>query len=510
MRGLRSDRPSYWLTRFVILRLLGLVYFVAFLCLTRQALPLIGEQGLLPAGLFLQRLEAYFGSRWGAFLQVPSLFWIDVSDRVLFAGACAGVVLSLLVLLGFANAILLAVLWALYLSFVHVGQDWYGYGWEIQLLETGLLAIFLCPLLDPRPFPRRPPPEPVFFLFRWMTFRIMLGAGLIKLRGDPCWRELTCLDFHYETQPIPNPLSRLLHFTPHWFQRLGVLFNHVCELVAPWFVFGPRRARHVAGVLLLAFQVILILSGNLSFLNYLTIVPILACFDDSLLRRILPRRLAARAARAAADASPSALQGVAVAALVVVVATLSVLPVTNLMSSRQAMNTSFDRLHLVNTYGAFGSVGRERRQIVFEGTDDPVVTDRTRWREYHYRCQPVDPHSRPCVVSPYHYRLDWQIWFAAMSTPDRYPWTVNLSWKLLHNDPGALSLLGNNPFPASPPRYVRAQLYRYEFTPLGDPSGDWWRRKLLGAWLPPLSADDPRLIRFMAAHGWIPAGRGGS
>src|SRR5439155_12920183 len=200
--------------------------------------------------------------------------------------------------------------------------------------------------------------------------RIMLGAGMIKLRGDPCWRDLTCLYYHYETQPIPNPLSRRLRFMPHWFHQAGALFNHLSELVAAWFAFGPRVARHVAGTILLAFQVFLILSGNLSFLNWLTIVPILACFDDSLLGRVLPRRLVARAERAAADAKTSRVQQVAVAALVAVVAVLSVAPVENLLSRRQAMNTSFERLELVNTYGAFGSVGRERREIVFEGTQD--------------------------------------------------------------------------------------------------------------------------------------------
>ena len=195
-----APRPSYWLTRFLILRLLGLVYFVAFLSLAQQVLPLMGADGLLPARLFLERVQTHLGSRLGGFLQIPSLFWLDVSDRVLIIGAWAGTALSLVVLLCFANALLLAVLWGLYMSFVHIGQDWYGYGWEIQLLETGFLAIFLCPLLDPRPFPGRPVPRPVVWLLRWLVFRIMLGAGLIKLRGDPCWRDFTCLYYHYETQ----------------------------------------------------------------------------------------------------------------------------------------------------------------------------------------------------------------------------------------------------------------------------------------------------------------------
>ena len=495
-------RPSYWLTRFLILRLLGLVYFVAFLSLAQQVLPLIGTDGLLPVGLFLERVQTHFGSRLAGFLQIPSVFWVNASDRVLVVAAWAGTALSLVVLLGFANAPLLAVLWALYLSFVHIGQDWYGYGWEIQLLETGFLAVFLCPLLDGRPFPRRPPPTPVVWCLRWLVFRIMLGAGLIKLRGDPCWRNLTCLYYHYETQPIPNPLSRRLHFMPRWFHQAGVLFNYLSELVAPWFAFGPRAARQAAGTVLLAFQVFLIVSGNLSFLNWLTIVPILACFDDSLLGRLLPRRLAARAERGAGEAEPSRAQQVAVAGLVAVVAVLSVAPVENLLSRRQAMNTSFNRLDLVNTYGAFGTVGRERREIVFEGTRDEVLGDQTRWLPYEFKCKPGDPERRPCIIAPYQYRIDWQIWFAAMSTADRYPWTLHLLWKLLHNDPGALGLLAINPFPDSPPRWVRARLFRYEFAPPGDPSGAWWKRTPLGLWIVPLSADDPRLRRFLAMYGW--------
>jgi Lipase maturation factor len=501
-RALWGAPPSYELTRFLILRLLGLVYFVAYLSLARQVLPLIGRHGLLPAVSFLQRVAAHVGTRGAAFLRYPSLFWIDAGDGVLVGVAWFGVGLSLVVLLGFANALMMAVLWAVYLSFVFIGQDWYGYGWEIQLLETGFLAIFLCPLLDGRPFPRRAAPAPVIWLFRWLTFRIMLGAGLIKIRGDSCWRDLTCLYYHYETQPIPNPLSRVLHFMPHWFHRLGVLFNHLCELILPWLVFGPRRARHVAGALLALFQVILICSGNLSFLNWLTLVPILACFDDGLLGRVLPRRLVARAERAAAGLRPSTPQRAVVAVLVVLVAWLSVWPVRNLLSGRQIMNTSFNRLSLVNTYGAFGSVGRERREIVFEGTADAVPDERADWKEYEFKCKPGDPLRRPCVITPYHLRLDWQIWFAAMSVPERYPWTVHFVWKLLQNDRGTLGLLANDPFPGAPPRYVRALLYRYSFAPLDDPQGAWWHRTLLGTWLPPLGADDPRLRRFLAAYGW--------
>jgi hypothetical protein len=500
--SLEQPQP-YWLTRFLILRWLGLVYFVAFLSLANQVVPLIGKNGLLPAVLYIRQAERFLGSRWAAFWQLPSLFWVGVSDPWLLSLSWLGVVLSLLVLFGYANAILMAVLWGLYLSFVHMGQDWYSYGWDIQLLETGFLAIFLCPLLEGRPFPRRPPPVLVIWMFRWLIFRIMLGAGLIKIRGDACWRDLTCLYYHYETQPIPNPLSRILHFMPHWFHNLGALWNHFNELICPWFVFGPRRVRHIAGILLFSFQVILIFSGNLSFLNWLTIVPALACFDDTILCHIFPKSLVAQAARARETARVSRGQKILLPALAVLVAILSIFPITNLLSPEQAMNTSFDPLHLVNTYGAFGSVGKQRNEIIFEGTEDSTITGSTQWKEYEFKCKPGDPYRRPCIISPYHYRLDWQIWFAAMSSPDQYPWTVHLVWKLLHNDQGTVSLLANNPFSGAPPRFVRADLYRYQFAPLHDQSGAWWIRTRLGPWLPPLSEKDPVLLRFLEIYGWV-------
>src|SRR6185312_3750423 len=200
--------------------------------------------------------------------------------------------------------------------------------------------------------------------------------------------------------------------------------------------FGPRQARHVAGVLLVTFQIFLIISGNISFLNYLTIVPFLACFDDTFLRRFLPRAIVRRAECAAQESEPARVNNTIAIALSILVVYLSVAPVLNLVSGRQLMNYSYDPLDLVNTYGAFGSVGRERDEIVFEGTADPVVGDATEWRAYEFECKPGDPLRRPCVVAPYQYRIDWQIWFAAMSTPDRYPWTLHLVWKLLHGDRG--------------------------------------------------------------------------
>jgi hypothetical protein len=494
---------SYWLTRFVMLRLLGCVYAVAFFVAAQQILPLIGSHGLLPVSSFLERVQNAVGSPTAGFVWLPSLFWFGHSDDVLQLAAWAGFALSCVVVAGYTNAIVMAALWVLYMSFVHVGQDWYGYGWEIQLLETGFLAIFLCPLLDGRPFPKRAPPLEVLWLFRWLIFRIMVGAALIKLHGDPVWRNLTALYYHFETQPIPNPLSRWFYFLPRWILKAGVLFNFLAELIAPWFAFYPRIARRIAGVIMVLFQFTLIIGGNLSFLNWLTIVPALACFDDGFWAKLLPRALVNRATTAAAAAQPCRPMQRAAWTVAVIVGVLSVQPVANMISPRQIMNTSFDPLDLVNTYGAFGTVGRERLNVVFEGTAAAAPDASAVWKAYPYRALPVALDKRPPQIAPYQPRLDWQMWFASMSTPDQYPWTLHLVWKLLHNDSGALGLFGGNPFPEKPPRYIRAVLYRYEFARPGNPEGNWWRREELGLWLPPLSADDPRLLNWLQQGGWL-------
>ena len=288
--------------------------------------------------------------------------------------------------------------------------------------------------------------------------------------------------------------------------KAGVLFNFLAELVAPWFAFYPRAGRRIAGVIIVLFQFTLILSGNLSFLNWLTIVPALACFDDGFWARLLPQ--AARAARPplatyAAQRQPVHGNEGPPWTVAVIVAVLSVQPTVNLISPAQVMNTSFDPLDLVNTYGAFGSIGREQLDIVFEGTEDDASGSIAAWKPYLYRALPVALARRPPQIAPYQPRLDWQMWFASMSTPDQYPWTLHLVWKLLHNDPNALALFGGNPFPGKPPRYVRAVLYRYEFAPPKNPAGDWWKREELGLWLPPLSTDDPRLVKLLQEAGWL-------
>lgn len=480
MRG--GPGRSYELTRFVFLRALGFVYCIAFLVLQQQHAPLIGSRGLLPARRYVAHLH-----RYDAFWQHPSLFYFDASDRALGVGGLLGLALAVAVLFGVDNALVLAVLWALYQSYVQVGQIFYGYGWETLLLEAGFLAIFFGPVSRLRD--RHPAGPVVPWLLRWLLFRVMFGAGLIKLRGDPCWRDLTCLIYHYETQPVPHVLSWLLHQAPPWFHRAGTLFNHVVELLVPWFLLVHKPwLRHWAAALTILFQVILILSGNLSFLNWLTIAVAVGCIDDGVWSRLLPRTLA--------RAGPLPRSRIwAHAALGCVVGVLSISPIVNMLSPHQRMNTSFEPLHLVNSYGAFGSIGRERDEVILQGTSDGE-----NWVEYEFKCKPGAISRRPCWITPYHYRIDWQMWFAALSDYETEPWLVHMIFKLLHNDRGILGLLANDPFPRHPPRLIRAERYRYHFTRFG--SRDYWHRERIGEYLPPLAADDPRLLEFLGSYGF--------
>jgi hypothetical protein len=492
---------TYRITRFVFLRFLGLIYVVAFAVAFNQLVPLVGHAGLLPADQFLARVKEALGSE--AALRLPTLFWFGVSDGALTAVALVGLLLSLVVLGGFANAAVLFVLWLLYLSIVQAGQLFWGYGWESLLLETGFLAIFLAPPLDPRPFPKNEsPPRAIIWLLWWIAFRLMLGAGLIKLRGDACWRDLTCLVTHYETQPLPNPLSPYLHQLPLFMQKGSVLFNHYAELVAPFLLFLPRRFRHIGALSIIAFQVLLILSGNLSWLNWLTITITLAAFDDRAWLRLCPARWRARLEPRAAQHPMSKLRRRAVMTYAVIIGMLSLNPVLNMFSPSQRMNSSFDPIYLVNTYGAFGSVGRERYEIIVEGTNDDDPANAT-WAAYEFRCKPGRLDRRPCVVAPYQYRIDWQMWFAAMSDLRHDPWVAHFVYKLLLGDPQILSLLADNPFSAHPPKYIRAMLYRYEFTRIGEATGDYWKRAPAGTFLPPVSAFDPGLLDFLDRHGWL-------
>ncbi|MFJ9021964.1 lipase maturation factor family protein [Streptomyces sp. NPDC102259] len=457
--------PEYWLSRLVFQRALAGVYLVAFLTAALQFRALLGERGMLPVPRFVERVP---------FRRAPSLFQLRYSDR-LFAGcAWTGCAVSAALLAGLdgllplgAAMLLWLVPWALYLSIVNVGQTWYGFGWESLLLETGFLAVFLGN-------DEVAPPILVLFAVRWILFRVEFGAGLIKMRGDACWRKLTCLYHHHETQPMPGPLSWFFHHLPKPLHRVEAAANHFTQLVVPFLLFAPQPIATAAACLMILTQLWLVLSGNFAWLNWITVV-----LAVSALR--LP------AGRRSAPAAPLWYEIVVLTAIALLLF-LSYRPVVNMLSRRQVMNRSFDPLHLVNTYGAFGSVSRIRHEVVIEGTLDDVPREDSDWREYEFKGKPGDPRHWPRQFAPYHLRLDWMMWFAALSPAYAGEWFTALVERLLENDRDTLKLLRRSPFPADePPRHIRARLFRYRCTTWRElrETGAYWHRTYVREYLPP-------------------------
>ncbi|MFF0387764.1 lipase maturation factor family protein [Kitasatospora sp. NPDC004615] len=456
--------PEYRLARELFLRLLALVYLCGFLAAARQFRPLLGSRGLLPIPRFVARVPLR---------HAPSLFHWHYSDRFYATVAWTGTALAAALLAGAANAVplgfamaLWVIVWALYLSIVNVGQTWYAFGWESLLLEAGALAVFLGNASTA-------PPLLGMWLLRWLLFRVEFGAGLIKWRGDECWRKLTCLYHHHETQPMPGPLSWFFHHLPRPLHKAEAAANHFVQLVVPFGLFLPQPIASDAALLMIATQLWLIASGNFAWLNWLTVAPALGTLDTGTLRRVLPI-----APDPHYPAQPAWYQGL-VAAYTLLVAARSWQPVRNLLSPRQQMNRSFDPLHLVNTYGAFGSVNRVRYEIVLEGTRDAEGVHG--WCEYEFHGKPGELRRLPRQFAPYHLRLDWLMWFAAISPAYARTWFLPLLARLLVNDQDTLRLLRHNPFPGTPPALIRARLYRYRFTtgPELRDTGAWWHRSPL-------------------------------
>ncbi|WP_416974224.1 lipase maturation factor family protein [Streptomyces sp. 4F14] len=456
-----------WLSRVLFQRALAAVYLCAFLTAALQFRALLGSRGLLPIPRFTARVP---------FRRAPSLFQLHYSDRYFGVCAWAGCALSVALLAGvdallplWAAMLLWLVPWVLYLSIVNVGQTWYGFGWESLLLETGFLAVFLGN-------DEAAPPVPVLLLLRWLLLRVEFGAGLIKLRGDGCWRKLTCLDFHHETQPMPGPLSWFFHRLPRPVHRVEAAANHLTQLVVPFLLFTPQPVATGAASLMIVTQLWLVLSGNFAWLNWLTITLALSVVELPVGHREFPR-------------TPLWYEALvlAVAALLLF---LSRHPVRNMLSRRQVMNRSFDPLHLVNSYGAFGSVSRTRYEVVIEGTLDEIPHEQQGWQAYEFKGKPGEPTRWPRQFAPYHLRLDWMLWFVGLSPAYAGTWFTTLVERLLEGDPATLKLLRRAPFD-EPPRHVRARLFRYRYTDRRElrRTGACWHRTYVREFLPPTRLD---------------------
>jgi predicted DCC family thiol-disulfide oxidoreductase YuxK len=471
--------PTWHLVSWLFLRLLGLTFLVAFASIGNQITGLIGSDGILPVTDKLATLAAEHGS-WRYWVS-PTLFWINSSDTALLTVCIAGAAAALLVVLNVWTRPMLMLAFVLHLSLWAVMPVFGSIQPDALILEVGLLAIFLTA-----------GSRIIIWLYRWLLFRFMLLSGLVKLlTHDASWAQLTALNYHYETQPLPTPLAWYAHQLPEWFQQLSVLSMFGIELVLPWLVFLPRRLRFVAAWGFLVLQILITLTGNFYFLNLLTIFLCLFLFDDQALAGVLPSRLAARLRYRLPKPGRLATAAASVLASLVLVVNLAFIwkriEQQPLPGPLETLVKTTSRFGITNFYGFFGVMNTTRREIVIEGSRDGE-----HWRAYEFRYKPGDIHRCLRWSLPYHPRLDWTLWFAAGESPWHNPWFGDFLYQLLKGAPPVLALLADNPFPEAPPKWIRATLYRYHFTTPAEraATGDCWVRDWLRPYVPPLSLEN--------------------
>ena len=488
-----ASEPEHFLTRWVFLRALGFVYLIAFVSLWTQVEGLYGSKGISPIGEFLQHVRDYNEARH--LYACPSLFWIASSDLALNVMCGLGVSASLLLIAGVTPALSAMAAWLFYFSFACVGQEFLGFQWDVLLLETGFLAIFLAPTSTLLTLTRdEPPSRIVVWLLRWLCFRLLLYSAIVKLSsGDKTWWNLTAMAVHYQTQPLPTWTAWWMHQLPLWFQKFTTLFVLAFEFLAPFTILAPprfRRVRYIGACSMAGFQMLLILTGNYAYFNLLAIVLCIPLLDDD----AFPLKWRAKVQPLTASTrATSRWRRYFLIPLACALVPLSIVLALDRMSPeipwpkpiRTAANTAA-RFSCVGCYGLFANMTTERPEIVLEGSND-----KEHWLEYEFKYKPGDVKRRPVFVAPHQPRLDWQMWFAALGDPRDNTWFISFMQRLLEGSPRVLGLLEKNPFPDNPPKYLRATLYDYTFTDRASGSdGSWWQRKKIREYVPEISLDD--------------------
>ncbi len=512
--GRHVEQPACLLTRWVFLRALGGIYLIAFVSLWTQISGLIGHNGILPADRFMTAVGQQCDLRGiglDRFRLLPTLCWLNSSDGFLHFQCAAGAALAVLLMIGLAPVPCLALLWLLYLSLATVGRDFLGFQWDNLLLEAGFLAIFFAPLqLLARPSREAPPSRAILWLLRLLLFKLMFSSGCVKLlSGDPNWRNLTALTFHYQTQPLPTWIGWYASQLPLWFQKVSCVAMFGIELGAPFLIFTPRRLRFCGGAAIAFLQILILLTGNYTFFNLLTLTLCLLLLDDFVLVKLTPAKLhrcLALNPHLSTLNHPRRWPRAITVPLAVVVIVLSLFPMALMFGVRPGrlfpvavVDEWLAPFRSFNGYGLFAVMTTDRREIIVEGSNDGV-----KWLPYEFKYKPGDVDRRPAFVAPHQPRLDWQMWFAALGNYQQNPWFVNFCERLLQGSPDVLALLDQNPFPNHPPRYIRAEFYNYHFTNFAErratglrsatgagakslQAGAWWKRELIGEYLPPIS-----------------------
>jgi lipase maturation factor 1 len=458
----------------LFIRLLAAIYFAAFASLALQITGLIGARGILPVSGYLGGVSKFLGAR--AYWEAPTILWAAHGDRFLEAVCWAGAAISLALfsalLAGYLERIALVCLYVLYLSLCSAGQDFLSFQWDALLLEAGFLAIFLGNS------------KIVVLLFRWLLFRLMFLSGVVKVTShDPVWRDRTALAFHYMTQPLPTPVAWYMYQLPLSFQRFSTASALFIELVTPFLFFAPRLWRFWGAGLALFLQTLIFLTGNYTFFNLLTMALCLFLFDDDALRKLRLRSRNFRTNTPAVIAAAAVILALSISGLWQMFFSTSPEP-------ENALVRIAGPFQIANTYGLFASMTTSRPEIIVQGSNDGEI-----WLDYEFPYKPGNLRQAPRWVAPYQPRLDWQMWFAALSDYRSSPWFVNFMLRLLQGSPAVTGLLAKNPFPEAPPKYVRAELFDYSFTDFATrrATGQWWARQPRGLYFPRISLEDVKL-----------------
>jgi hypothetical protein len=523
----RSGPSDRFLSRWIFLRALGVIYFSAFFPLVFQIRGLIGPQGILPAGEYLQSVAEQVGQ--GRYWYAPSLLWFSSGTHMLMTLCWVGMAAAVLLVFNIWPRGMLAVCFVCFLSFVGAAGEFSGYQSDGMLLEAGFLSLFLAPAgVRPGLGESRPPVRAAFYLLLWEWFRIYFESGVAKIvGGDPEWRHFTAMDEYYQNGPLPTWIGWYVQHLPHWFHASTSFLTLALELVLIWAAFLPRPFRIALFFFVTPWQIVIILTANYTFLNYLVLILGILLLDDRFLLRFFPAKwkkplleqsfepvIESKSSaidqlsilsppNPSADAAPalatpgsspdwwrrirSAFAPLRIAIIAVLLAWIFYATTTQMvwMIGPAPLPTSpvalLDPFRIANRYGLFAVMTRGRYEIEFQGSNDGQT-----WIAYPFRHKPQELDKPPRIYAPYQPRLDWNLWFASLGRWRDNPLVLRTERRLLSNDADVLALFAANPFPEGPPRQVRAVLWQYWFTSLAEKKahGFWWRRELLGLYSP--------------------------
>jgi hypothetical protein len=504
-------RPGHLWPRWIFLRALGLIYFSAFYSLLFQIKGLIGPNGILPAGDYLQAVAAALQAQ--RFWYAPTLLWFGSSDRALMLLCWVGAIASLLLVLNIWPRAMLAVCFVCFLSFIGAAQDFANYQSDGMLLEAGFLCLFFAPGgFRPGLGRASPPSRASRYLLRWEWFCIYFGSGVAKMAsGDPTWRNFKAMDDYYQNCPLPSWIGWYVGHLPHWFHASAVFYTLAIELVLVWMLFLPRRFRIAMFFIVAPFETSIILTANYAFLNYIVFSLGFLLLDDRFIEWVVPRRIRGFVEKEPPPSSPPEVapeaspengrarwrtyllpvrMTIAAAGLGLIfyctALELSLRFLPNLPLSQAPLRWTAP-FRVADSYGLFAVMTHERYEVEFQGSPDGGNT----WIPYAFRYKPQDPREAPGIYAPYQPRFEWNLWFASLGAWPEYRWVIWTEERLMKNEPDVLALFRANPFASAPPTQVRAVTYRYWFTDMKTrrEQGIWWQRELLGEYAPTLARE---------------------